>query len=178
MGRKKSEKSKTGNFSEINRLIARFLEDVTRDFKSISDESFTNRTIIYGFNVRMDKNGNPIVEQFGNVKPSNEEQVLISDKREPLVDIIEKDKEIIIIAEMPGISKGEISITATPMEVHVWSNNPDRGYSRRLKVPNKVNPDSIVAKFRNGVLEMTCQKVKQEKPIKAFNKEYIVKIVS
>ena len=60
----------------------------------------------------------PKIREFGNVKSPFAgrrgffEQPSLSAEREPLVDISSTDKEVKIVAEMPGISKEKIKIDA------------------------------------------------------------------
>src|SRR5215207_10099145 len=70
--------------------------------------------IVYGYSMTIGPDGKPKIQQFGNVKSfsgrGSFEQPSLSAEREPLIDISSTDKEVKIVAEMPGISKEKIKI--------------------------------------------------------------------
>ena len=69
--------------------------------------------IVYGYSMTVGPDGKPVIREFGNVKrgPSKEWKEAISDTREPLVDVVEGDKEVRVIAELPGAKKQDIELT-------------------------------------------------------------------
>lgn len=157
MARRKPDRPRIGDYYEINKLIARFLEDVAKDFSEFSDVKQVSEPIIYGFNVRVNPHGQPIINSFGNVKPT-EPKVAYTDEREPLVDVIDKDKEISIIAEVPGVAKDNIKVTAFPDEVLIEAKDHTRSYSKIVRLSGTVSTSGAAAKFRHGVLELTFKK--------------------
>ena len=59
--------------------------------------------------------GKPHISEFGNVKQGRvdgEQSVgpVVKDAREPLVDVMDAEKEIIVIAELPGVEKTDIDL--------------------------------------------------------------------
>src|SRR6187551_815067 len=71
--------------------------------------------IVYGYSMTIGPDGKPNIREFGNIKSPFagsrgffEQQPSISSEREPLVDISTTDKEVKIVAEMPGIKKENI----------------------------------------------------------------------
>ena len=65
----------------------------------------------YGYQITVGPNGKPHVREFGNVKPGARGLVEQSTIRQPLVDtaVDEKNNTLTITAEMPGLSKEDIS---------------------------------------------------------------------
>src|SRR3989304_2644389 len=53
---------------------------------------------VYGFSVRTGIGGMPKVERFGNIRPGKQGPV-VAEVREPLVDIFDEGKEIVVGAE-------------------------------------------------------------------------------
>ena len=102
------------------------------------------------------------------------------------VRIGETDKELVLIAELPGFSKDEIKLKITPKTVFISAEKKkisieknknlykqERSYgsaSRDMTLPEEVNTEGAKAKFENGVLEVTMPKKevkkKEEKEIK------------
>ncbi len=152
-----SEPIKFDSPPEINKLIARFLEDVAKDFSEFSDIKAVSDPLIYGFNVRVAKDGMPQITSFGNVRPA-EPKVKYGDDREPLVDILDKDKDVTIIAELPGVEKRAIRITAYPGEITLEARDHGHNYNKKVKLSGTVNPNAKSAKFHNGVLELVFAK--------------------
>jgi HSP20 family protein len=159
MGKKKSggQPAKVNNFSEINKLIARFLQDVAKDFSESTDIKNIKEPIVYGFNVKIGPDGQTNIESFGNVKPAVQ-KTDPTEKRVPLIDTIEKANEITVIAEMPGANKKSIRIKALHNELTIDSTSKGAKYSRRVRLNGTIDPDSGIAKFRNGILEVTFER--------------------
>jgi len=98
----------------------------------------------------------------------------------PNVDIYEKDDKYVIKAEVPGLKKEDIKIdlkdnvlTISGEKKYEDINEKDnyirveRSYgkfTRRFNVPDNVNPDSVIADYKNGVLNLTLPKKKESLP--------------
>ncbi|MDO9099035.1 MAG: Hsp20/alpha crystallin family protein, partial [Candidatus Methanoperedens sp.] len=111
----------------------------------------------------------PHVEHFGNVRPQGNEMIVREtgqDVREPFTSSIidEKNNELNITAEMPGIQKEDIELNATGNEVVIKAQSSGRKYYKRESTPCPVNPDSARAKYNNGVLEITLKLKEETKP--------------
>lgn len=159
MARRKSNSVpiRMDNFSEINKLIARFLEDVAKDFSDSSAVGPGSQPIIYGFNIRIGQNGEPIVNNFVNVKPM-EPKVKFSEEREPLVDIIDVEDVITVLAEMPGIDRKSIKVTASPDEIIIEAKDGNRSYNKAVRLPETIDPQKSESRFHNGVLQLNFKK--------------------
>ena len=127
--------------------------------------------IVYGYSMTIGPDGKPKVREFGNVKSPFMgtgrgffEQPSISSEREPLIDVSSTDKEVKIVAEMPGISKENIRIDAYDNYVEIKSDDPNRRYHKTIEVPDEVDIDSAKSNFNNGILEITFKKKDQQKP--------------
>ena len=159
MARKRAEHAPEGldSFSEINALIARFLKDVANDFNEFSDVGPKSHPIIYGFNVVIGPNSEPIINSFGNVRPS-EPKVKFSDEREMLIDIIDVEDVVTVLAEMPGIDRKSIKVIAAPDEVVIEAKEPGRNYHKVVRLPTSVDPNRSESRFHNGVLQLDFKK--------------------
>ncbi len=99
--------------------------------------------------------------------------------REPYADIIESDRDIKVVVEMPGVSKEDIKINATENSLEVSAEvkreekEEKEGYIRRerrfsrfyraFNLPTEVDPAKAKATFKNGILEVVLPKKKVEK---------------
>jgi HSP20 family protein len=92
----------------------------------------------------------------------------------PAVDIVEKDKEFEITAELPGLDEknvevkfadGFLTIKGEKREEkeekkkdYYLSERRFGSFQRSFQVPDSVDPDKISASFKNGVLTVTLPK--------------------
>lgn len=97
----------------------------------------------------------------------------------PKVDMIDRDNEVFIRADVPGIEKDDLEVTLTDSSVTILAHGQQkkedkdgeyycheiyRGeFSRTLNLPAEVNGDKAQAVFKNGVLSLTLPKVEQSK---------------
>ncbi len=100
----------------------------------------------------------------------------------PAIDIIERNGDTIIKAELPGALKEDISIamqedTLTIRaeikgepdikdEQYTYRERNHRAYARSIKMPFKVNQEKIAAGFKDGILTITLPKAEDLKPKK------------
>ena len=125
--------------------------------------------IVYGYSMTIGPDGKPKIREFGNVKSPFAgrglfEQPSLSAEREPLVDVSSTDKEIKIVAEMPGISKQNIRIDAYENYVEIKSDDPNRKYHKTIEVPEDIDLENASSNYNNGILEITFKKKEQQKP--------------
>ncbi len=111
---------------------------------------------VYGYSVTIGPDGKPVVREFGNVKkergaPWN----AVQDAREPLVDVVNSDKEVRVIAEMPGVNKEDIDVTVGETSLTISVDREDRRYFKELQLPGVVDPKGAKSKYNNGILEVT-----------------------
>ena len=99
--------------------------------------------------------------------------------RQPRVDVIDHDSNVVVKAELPGVEKDniDISMTADTVTINVTDAHQKeeaRGeyyrceiskgaYSRTVALPCSVDGTKAKANFKNGVLELTLPKVEQSK---------------
>lgn len=94
----------------------------------------------------------------------------------PKIDLIDRDKEIVVRAELPGIDKKDIDITISNNRLTIKAKTcheekEENGdylrhettkseFYRALTLPANVEDDNIKTKFRNGLLELIIPKSK------------------
>lgn len=98
----------------------------------------------------------------------------------PAVDILEKDNQIVLKADLPGIDPKDVEInvengTLTLRGSRKFASDVkeddyhrvERVYGsfvRSFRLPGSVDPDKVEASYRNGVLELTLPKRPEAKP--------------
>ncbi len=165
-------------FDEILRTIDEEFEEFERMFRrgfEEFEEMGPTRPLIYGFRITIGPDGKPVIEEFGNVRRVRG-RPKISEEREPLVDVLEEEDKIVIVAEMPGVEKDKIKVKVPPSgdRLTIQASNKDRKYYKEVELPVKVKPETAKATYRNGVLEIIIEKAEKKK--KAREEEWEVKV--
>lgn len=97
----------------------------------------------------------------------------------PKVDVIDRDAEVVVKAELPGVDKKDIDLSVTRNTVTIKGTTSheekeekgdyyrcelSRGsYQRTVMLPADVAEDKAKAKFKDGVLELTLPKLEKAK---------------
>jgi len=179
--KKRSSFFKSWDFEDIDRMfheMERMMEDEFKHFASqipkdyvrerqLPDGSTTRELgpFVYGYSVKIGPDGKPEINQFGNLKPSRRGP-MVKEEREPLVDVVETNDEIHVVVELPGVEKTDIKMYGTEDSLTISVDTPQRKYYKEVTLPTKVNVREANSRFKNGVLEVTMSKVKEEKKTK------------
>jgi HSP20 family protein len=101
--------------------------------------------------------------------------------RMPAVDVIDREDEVLVRAEVPGVDQDDLEVTVTENSVtisgHCKKEEEDKDkegnyyrretsygeFSRTVGLPADVDADKGKAKFKDGLLEVTLPKVKATK---------------
>ncbi len=134
-------------------LFERMMRDIEDMFRRA--ESGEIKPIVRGFSIRIGPDGKPEIREFGT-KPTIREAGI--EERKPLVDVIETDTEVQVIAEMPGVNKEDIELNATETSLEIRAEGENRKYYETVELPAEVEPDSAKARYNNGVLEVILKK--------------------
>ncbi len=160
-------------FRELDDILYRFLrefEGFTREFEEGErPEEFRRefRVIgpyVYGFRITVGPDGRPKIEEFGNVRRIRGRPV-ISEEREPLVDVFEEAEDVVVIAELPGVDKEKIKCTVSEdrKRLIIRASNENRRYYKEVELPVEVDPGSARASYKNGVLEVRLRKIEKKR---------------
>jgi len=114
---------------------------------------------VYGWSMRMGPDGIPHIEEFGNIRGiASGMREGLPGGREPLVDVQETDKQVIVTAELPGVDKSDINLETTENSLGIRVDTEKRKYYKDIDLPVTVKPESAKAKYNNGVLEVVLDK--------------------
>ena len=72
----------------------------------------------------------------------------------------DKNGEITLTIDMPGVEKKDIELNVDTFKVSVKAETVDRDYSFEKRFETMLNPNKVTAKFNNGVLDIKIQKDK------------------
>jgi len=112
---------------------------------------------VYGLSVKMGLGGKPVIEQFGNIK-ATEKGAVVAEVREPIVDIFDEGKKLVVIAELPGVGEKDIHLEVKDDILDLSAEAKDRKYSKEVLLPSPVDADSMESSYKNGVLEIKLRK--------------------
>jgi HSP20 family protein len=140
------------SFEEMNRLFDRWLE-------SISPRGW--------------------MRPFRAEWPSWTESAVSFEVRAPKVDVIDRDHEVIVRAEVPGVAKEDLEVSVTDSAITIkgemkreekeekgdyYRHEISRGaFARMVTLPNYVETEGAKAKFKDGILELSLPKVEKAK---------------
>ena len=151
-------------------IFGRLRKNLPKELQGLSPEEITREfmkkgPIMYGFNIGFGPDGKPIMDSFGNLEKepiSGERKVRKT--REPLVEVNEEQDQIIIIAEMPGVSKEDIELNATNTSITISTEKivSGRSYFKEIELPAAINSDYAKARYQNGILEVKLKKIKEK----------------
>jgi len=170
-------------FGDIDEVFREMEEMMEREFKELLNRAPKNlvreRTLpdgtrveefgpfVYGYSVTIGPDGKPQIREFGNIKPKarlERPRIDIREEREPLTDVMETDGEIKVIVELPGVEKEDIKLHSTEDTLTISVDTPQRKYYKEVKLQSRINPKQAKSTYKNGVLEVTLLKKKEEKP--------------
>jgi HSP20 family protein len=77
-----------------------------------------------------------------------------------MVDVFDENDNILVIAELPGVSESEIKVEVTGDILNLTASDKDRKYAKEILLPGKVKPDSVKTAYKNGILEIILEKEK------------------
>jgi len=98
----------------------------------------------------------------------------------PLINGYEDKDTIVLTAELPGLTKEQVSITYSdgvltlsgkqeiPVRLKemcaIRKERSEGAFEKTVRIPTKINQDAINASFSNGILTITMQKAEEAKP--------------
>lgn len=158
-------------FEEFERQFARdfehmqkFMGDVFADAMKAAERTKPGEPFVYGFKLRVGPDGRPNFESFGNVQhvvPGSTPADVAPLSREPMTDVVAGDAEIAVTAEIPGVEKEEISlhVASDKVTIRVPAGERHGAYYKEIRLPAAVLPETAEATYKNGILDLTLQRV-------------------
>lgn len=118
---------------------------------------------IYGFTIRtgLDKKS-PKFETFGNIKETKKGPRVI-ETREPIVDVFDEKDHVVVVVELPGVAKEDVTIDIKGDILTIEGSHDARKYSKEILLPAPVDPKTLQFNFKNGIAELKLSKTKKKK---------------
>jgi HSP20 family protein len=160
-------------FNVFNDLSSNAPKDLVREYQTPDGAKVREvGPIVYGYSMTIGPDGKPHVKEFGNLKSDKNigqhiglGKPQITAEREPLADITTTDKEVKVVLEVPGIKKEDIKINAYEQKVEITTaDSSARKYHKVLNLPKLADIETARSTYNNGILEVTFDKKKEQKP--------------
>ncbi|MBR9707060.1 MAG: Hsp20/alpha crystallin family protein [Candidatus Diapherotrites archaeon] len=144
------DRRKRDNLDAIARLVNDILNKILDPrFNSLNSDE--NKTFNFSITVGPEGISYPNSDLFD---PS-----LDSLNLDPLVEVSDIGADIVITAELPGIQKKDLHLTANHDLVLISSRDEELPYHSEVELECEIDPESGTAAFKNGVLELRFKKV-------------------
>ncbi len=142
----------------LRNFTSRVPKDYVRERKSSDGKTIREfGPFVYGYSIKVGPDGKPEIREFGNVRPSLRGPE-VREEREPLVDIVESDGEVHVVAELPGVDKKDINLYGTETTLTISVDVPQRRFYKEIKLPARVDVKKATSEYKNGVLEVKLPK--------------------
>ena len=99
--------------------------------------------------------------------------------RMPKIDVLDRDDDLLVRAEIPGVDKGDLDVSVSDTAVTIKGESKreekeekgdyyrceiSRGaFSRTVTLPEYIDSENVTAKFKDGLLELTLPKIEKAK---------------
>ncbi|HET7586732.1 MAG TPA: Hsp20/alpha crystallin family protein [Gammaproteobacteria bacterium] len=110
-------------------------------------------------------------------RPFRHGDLVAFEGRTPRVDVIDRENEVLVKAELPGVDKGDLDVSTSDRSVTIKAtshqeNKEEKGdyyrseiargsYVRTVALPAEVDGARCKATFKNGLLELVIPKLEQ-----------------
>lgn len=148
----------------------RLMDDMMRKAVEMPKSQEGLSPFVYGFSMSVGSDGKPVIREFGNVEPSARGP-LLKEEREPLVDVMDEGKEIVVVTELPGVEKDDIKLEATDRTLKISVDSAKRRYFKELDLGHLVDTRTVKATYKNGVLDVRFAKSDEKKPTRPIKIE-------
>lgn len=86
---------------------------------------------------------------------SSDREVPVEERREPDVDVFDEGDHVLIIAEMPGVTRDQVDLQIDGDVLAVEASTADRTYATEVLLPQEVSSPSEV-QANNGIVKILC----------------------
>lgn len=82
----------------------------------------------------------------------------------PPVDVFESDHELLVVADVPGVSQDALELVVEAHELRLATTGEGPRFARTFHLPDTVDGDGIRAELRDGVLAVHLPKAAAARP--------------
>jgi HSP20 family protein len=160
-----------GNMDDMFREMEKMMDEELKNFtdkvpkeyvkeRKLPDGSTVKEMgpFVHGYSMKIGPDGKPEIQEFGNLKKGLKGPPQVKEEREPLVDIVETNEDVHVVAELPGVEKTDIKLHGTEDSLEISVDTPQYKYYKEVALPAKVKVKEANSSYKNGVLEVVLPK--------------------
>jgi len=155
-----------------NAPVGGFLGGLTDLIEKLGDLAETGRELrqsgavgddklkaVYGLKIKLGAGGDAVdVEPFGNVRVDKKlRRPVVQEVREPLVDVIEESDHLLVVAEMPGVTVGDVAVSVDHDVMSIEAAHKHQKYRKEVLLPKPVSSAGLTVACNNGIVEIKCR---------------------
>jgi HSP20 family protein len=116
---------------------------------------------VFGFSIKTalgDQGAREVkIEPFGNIRPESS-TAAGEDIREPLVDVYEEDDHVLVLAEIPGVSKKDVQLELSADRLSIRAQRGSKSYRKDVTLPQSFSQENMHWECANGILKIRLQR--------------------
>ena len=113
---------------------------------------------VYGFSLKTgigDRGEREVkIEPFGNIRRESSGDAVVEDIREPLVDVYEEDDHVLVLAEIPGVSKKDVQLELADDRLTIRAQRGEKRYCKEVVLPRSFGQQNMHWECTNGILKI------------------------
>ena len=117
---------------------------------------------VYGFSVKtgIGNQGEREVkiEPFGNIHRESSGDTVMEDVREPLVDVYEEEDHVLVLAEIPGVSKKDVQLELSGDHLTIRAQRGEKHYRKEVALPESFSEQNMRWECTNGILKIRLER--------------------
>ncbi|MCX8189299.1 MAG: Hsp20/alpha crystallin family protein [Nitrososphaeria archaeon] len=150
-------------FEDFFKVIDKIFDETYNQYDSDDSNEDVDKfneigPLFYGYSITIGPDGKPVIREFGNL--NSRKRFSETKEKELIVDVFERNNEIRIIAEVPGVSEEDIKLELSEriLSIKVKVGNEEK-YVKNIPLPSKVDPATLKSSYKNGILEISIMKL-------------------
>lgn len=152
-----------GLFRELNSLVERLGEaanesrDINRTIRFGDDDSEMSGVFGIQFRTGITRDGtsNVSAQPFGNVRTDDGDEVVVEETREPVADVYDEGEHVLVVAEMPGVDAGDVSVEVDGDVLTLAAASDGHRYRKELLLPHLVRTEPASTEAKHGIVRIT-----------------------
>jgi HSP20 family protein len=117
---------------------------------------------VYGFSIRSglgDQGEQELkIEPFGNIHSQPGGEPAVEETREPLVDVHEEDDHVLVLAEIPGVSKKDVQLHLSGNRLNLSAQRGEKRYGKEVILPGEFTEAQMRWECSNGILKIRLER--------------------
>ena len=98
------------------------------------------------------------IEPFGNIHREPSGEAVVEDVREPLVDVYEEDDHVLVLAEIPGVSKKDVKLDLSGDRLSIRAQRGEKRYHKDVELPAAFAEEKLHWECANGILKIRLER--------------------